>query len=76
MRNAAQTLQRAPSRQQHAEMRKLCKPWGVKQYAKNDNGEYSRRASAVLKSELKDKVIAKAKEHFRASRFGSGTSPP
>ena len=76
LRNAVQTLQRAPSRRQQAEMRNLCKPWGVKLIAKNDNGKYSKRAGAVLKSELKDKVIAKAKEHFRASRFGSGTSPP
>ena len=76
LRNAVQTLQRAPSRRQQAEMRNLCKPWGVKLTAKNDNGKYSKRAGAVLKSELKDKVIAKAKEHFRASRFGSGTSPP
>ena len=44
----------------------LCKPWGVQLIAKNDNGKYSKRAGAVLKSELKDKVIAKAKEHFRA----------
>ena len=76
LRNAVQTLQRAPSRRQQAEMRNLCKPWGVQLIAKNDNGKYSKRAGAVLKSELKDKVIAKAKEHFRASRFGSGTSPP
>ena len=69
LRNAVQTLQRAPSRQQQAEIRNLCKPWGVKLTAKNDNGKYTKRADAVLKSELKDKVIAKAKEHFRASRF-------
>ena len=76
LRNAVQTLQRAPSRRQQAEVRNLCKPWGVKLTAKNDKGNYTKRADAVLKSELKDKVIAKAKEHFRASRFGSGTSPP
>ena len=76
LRDAVQTLQRAPSRRQLAEMRNLCKPWGVKLYVKSDNGKSSRRAGAVIKSELKDKVIAKAKEHFRASRFGSGTSPP
>ena len=72
LRNAVQTLQRGVQ----TEMRKLCKPWGVQLTAKNDNGKYSKRADDVLKSELKDKVIAKAKEHFRASRFGSGTSPP
>ena len=72
LRNAVQTLQRGVQ----AEMRKLCKPWGVQLTAKNDNGKYSKRADAVLKKELKDKVIAKAKEHFRASRFGSGTTPP
>ena len=47
-------------------MRKLCKPWGVQLTAKNDNGKYSKRADAVLKSELQDKFIAKAKEHIRA----------
>ena len=72
LRNAVQTLQRGVQ----AEIRNLCKPWGVKLKAKNDNGKYSKRAGAVLKSELNDKVIAKAKKHFRASRFGSGTSPP
>ena len=76
LRSAVQTLQRAPSRRQQAEVRNLCKPWGVKLTAKNDKGNYTKRADAVLKRELKDKVIAKAKEHFRASRFGSGTSPP
>ena len=72
LRNAVQTLQRGVQ----AEIRNLCKPWGVKLTAKNDNGKYSKRADAVLKKELKDNVIAKAKEHFRASRFGSGTTPP
>ena len=61
LRNAVQTLQRGVQ----AEMRKLCKPWGVQLTAKNDNGKYSKRADAVLKSELKDTFIAKAKEHFR-----------
>ena len=50
LRNAVQTLQRAPSRQQQAEIRNLCKPWGVKLTAKNDNGKYTKRADAVLKS--------------------------
>ena len=62
LRNAVQTLQRGVQ----AEIRNLCKPWGVQLTAKNDNGKYSKRADAVLKSELKDKFIAKAKEHFRA----------
>ena len=62
LRNAVQTLQRGVQ----AEIRNLCKPWGVQLTAKNDNGKYSKRASAVLKSELKDTFIAKAKEHFRA----------
>ena len=62
LRNAVQTLQRGVQ----AEIRNLCKPWGVQLTEKNDNGKYSKRADAVLKSELKDKFIAKAKEHFRA----------
>ena len=62
LRNAVQTLQRGVQ----AEIRNLCKPWGVQLTAKNDNGKYSKRADAVLKSELKDKFIAKAKEHLRA----------
>ena len=62
LRNAVQTLQRGVQ----AEIRNLCKPWGVQLTAKNDNGKYSKRADDVLKSELKDKFIAKAKEHFRA----------
>ena len=62
LRNAVQTLQRGVQ----AEIRNLCKPWSVQLTAKNDNGKYSKRADAVLKSELKDTFIAKAKEHFRA----------
>ena len=62
LRSAVQTLQRGLQ----ADIRNLCKPWGVKLTAKNDKGNYTKRADAVLKSELKDKVIAKAKEHFRA----------
>ena len=62
LRNAVQTLQRGVQ----AEIRNLCKPWGVQLTEKNSNGNYSKRADAVLKSELKDKFIAKAKEHLRA----------
>ena len=62
LRNAVQTLQRGVQ----AEIRNLCKPWGVQLTAKNDNGKYGKRADDVLKSELKDTFIAKAKKHFRA----------
>ena len=60
--SAVQTLQRGVQ----AEIRNLCKPWGVQLTAKNDNGKYSKRADNVLTNELKDTFIAKAKEHFRA----------
>ena len=33
---------------------------------KNDNGKYRKRADHILKSELENTFIAKAKEHFRA----------
>ena len=59
---AVQTLQRGVQ----AEIRKLCNRWGVQLTAKNDNGKQSKRADHILKSELKDTFIAKAKEHFKA----------
>ena len=65
LRNAVQTLQRGVQ----AEIRNLCNPWGVQLTVKNDNGKYSKRADADLKSELKDTFIAKAKEHFRAKQL-------
>ena len=60
LRNAVQTLQRGVQ----AEIRNLCNRWGVQLTAKNDNGKYSKRADHILKSELKDTFIAKAKEHW------------
>ena len=62
LRNAVQTLQRGVQ----AEIRNLCNRWGVQLTAKNDNGKYSKRADHILKSELENTFIAKAKEHFRA----------
>ena len=50
LRNAVQTLQRGVQ----AEIRNLCKPWGVQLTTKNENGKYSKRADDCLKSELKD----------------------
>ena len=60
--NAVQTLQRGVQ----AEIRNLCRPWGVQLTTKNQIGKYSKRADEVLKNELKDKFIEKAREHFRA----------
>ena len=62
LRNAVQTLQGGVQ----AEVRNLCSRWNVQLTTKNDNGKYSKRADHILKSELKDTFIAKAKEHFRA----------
>ena len=62
LRNAVQTLQGGVQ----AEVRNLCNRWNVQLTTKNDNGKYSKRADHILKSELKDTFIAKAKEHFRA----------
>jgi hypothetical protein len=60
--DAVQTLQRGVQ----AEIRNLCKPWGVHLTAKNDNGKYSKRGGDVLKSELTTTFIEKAREHFTA----------
>ena len=60
LRNAVQTLQRGVQ----AEIRNLCKPWGVQLTAKNANGKHSKRGDAVLKSELTAAFIEKAREHF------------
>ena len=60
--SAVRTLQRGVQ----AEIRNLCRPWGVQLTAKNDNGKYSRRGGDVLKSELTATFIEKAREHFRA----------
>jgi hypothetical protein len=46
--SAVRTLQRGVQ----AEIRNLCKPWGVQLTAKNDNGKYSKRGDDVLKSDL------------------------
>ena len=50
LRDAVQTLQRGVQ----AEIRNLCKPWGVQLTAKNDNDKWGKRADNVLKSELED----------------------
>ena len=55
---AARTLQRGG----HAEVRNLCRPWGVQLTAKNGNGTYSRRRLYVLKGELTATIIEKARE--------------
>ena len=60
--SAVQTLQRGVQ----AEIRNLCKPWGVQLTAKNDNGKFSKRADHVLKSELTTTFIEKAREHVKA----------
>ena len=60
--SAVQTLQRGVQ----AEIRKLCKPWGVQRTAKNDNGKFSRRADHILKSELTTTFIEKTREHVKA----------
>mgnify|MGYP007022703585 CR=1 FL=1 len=62
LRNAVQTLQGGVQ----AEVRNLCNRWNVQLTTKNDNGKYSKRADHILKSELENTFIAKAKEHFRA----------
>ena len=41
---AARTLQRGVQ----AEIRNLCKPWGVQLTAKNDDGKYSKRSGDIL----------------------------
>ena len=58
---AARMLQRGLQ----AEIRNLCKPWGVQLTAKNDDGKYSKRSGDILKSELTSIFIEKAREHFR-----------
>ena len=58
---AARTLQKGVQ----AQIRNLCKPWGVQLTAKNNNGKYSKRGDYVLKSELTATFIEKAREHFR-----------
>ena len=62
LRNAVQTLQGGVQ----AEVRNLCSRWNVQLTSKNDNGKYRKRADHILKSELENTFIAKAKEHFRA----------
>ena len=62
LRNAVQTLQGGVQ----AEVRNLCSSWNVQLTTKNDNGKYRKRADYILKSELENTFIAKAKEHFRA----------
>ena len=58
--SAARTLQRGAQ----AEVRKLCKPWGV-QLGRSINGKYRKRGLYVLKSELTATYIETAREHFR-----------
>ena len=53
---AARTLQKGVQ----AQIRNLCKPWGVQLTAKNNNGKYSKRGDYVFKSELTATVIEKA----------------
>ena len=60
--SAVRTLQRGVQ----AEIRNLCKPWGVQLTGKSDNGKYSKRGNDVLKSELTATFIEKAKENLRA----------
>jgi len=62
LRNAVQTLQGGVQ----AEVRNLCSRWNVQLTTKDDNGKYRKRADHILKSELENTFIAKAKEHFRA----------
>ena len=59
---AARTLQKGVQ----AQIRNLCKPWGVQLTAKNDNGKYSKRGDYVLKSELTATVIEKAECFLRS----------
>ena len=59
--SAVRTLQRRASRDTQAEIRNLCKPWGVQLTAKNDNGKYSKRGGDILKAELTATVIKKSK---------------
>ena len=59
--NAARMLQRGAQ----AEIRNLCKPWGVQLTSKNEDGKYSKRSGDILKSELTSIFIEKAREHFR-----------
>ena len=54
--NAARMLQRGAQ----AEIRNLCKPWGVQLNAKNKNGKYSKRNGDILKSELTATFIKKS----------------
>ena len=56
--SAARTLQRGVQ----AEIRNLCKPWGVQLTRKNDNGKYSKHGDDVLKKELTATFIEKARE--------------
>ena len=70
LRNAVQTLQTGGQ----AEIRKLCRPWGVRLTEKKINGKYSPRSYIVLKSKLEDTLIEEAKKHFRAKGQGSISS--
>ena len=53
--SAVRMLQRGAQ----AEIRNLCKPWGVQLNAKNKNGKYSKRSGDILKSELTATFIKK-----------------
>ena len=70
MRNAVQTLQTGGQ----AEIRKLCRPWGVRLTEQKANGRRSPRAYNVIKSQLEDTLIEEAKKHFRAKGQGSISS--
>ena len=61
LRNGVQTLQRGVQ----AEIRHLCKLWGVQLTRKNGNGKYNMRGDDVPKSKLAATFIEKAREHFR-----------
>ena len=65
LRNAVQTLQTGGQ----VEIRKLCKPWGVRLGERKNNGKRCPRAINVLKSELENTLIEEAKKHFRAKEI-------
>ena len=66
---AARTLQRGVQ----AEVRNLCKPWGVQMGSRID-GKYKRRDADVLRSELTATFIEKAREHFRTNTSEAAAS--
>ena len=59
--SAARTLQKRVQ----AQIRNLCKPWGVQLTEKKANGKYGKRADDILIKELTAVFIEKAREHYR-----------